>query len=354
MLNKILLVLCLLLLLPVTVLSAVTLPWSTTFDCPDWSDGSAYDCNGITQSGQWDLNGVYEQVDVLGNNQTGGGFKGQRHWVGDGQSGSNTGGMAVTLDGNPSEIWVRFYMRFPAGFVWSAPYQYQPHFYKIMLIYSATSTSKRQFTLTDDGMSIAGQDAPVPVSPDGIGWDTVQVAGGQDGSGAWQGDGQFHCYEVRMKMDTGSVDGEFDVWIDGELKWSTVDAEFNNDTGFSSLVFGSNAEEPDNGADVAIDYDDISISSTGYIGPIDDVPVNGVCVDGQTLSATPTNLCVAGIGSAISGTGPWTWGCAGANGGTDTAINACSAAYQAAGVLEIIQSAFGQMMQRSAGSGSVQ
>ena len=47
--------------------------------------------------------------------------------------------------------------------------------------------------------------------------------------------------------------------------------------------------------------------------------VNGVCgsSNGATVSAKPTaNLCTAGTASAVGGSGPWSWSCAGSNGGT--------------------------------------
>lgn len=56
---------------------------------------------------------------------------------------------------------------------------------------------------------------------------------------------------------------------------------------------------------------------------------NGVCgaVNGQSLSTAPTgSLCSAGTASAVSGTGPWSWTCAGTNGGTTAS---CSASYAA-------------------------
>ncbi len=45
---------------------------------------------------------------------------------------------------------------------------------------------------------------------------------------------------------------------------------------------------------------------------------NGVPV----TSAPSTNLCSAGTASAVSGTGPWTWSCNGANGGTNASCSA--------------------------------
>ena len=48
-------------------------------------------------------------------------------------------------------------------------------------------------------------------------------------------------------------------------------------------------------------------------------PVNGVCgsSNGDTFRTAPgTGLCAAGSGTAVSGSGPWTWSCGGLNGGS--------------------------------------
>ena len=48
-------------------------------------------------------------------------------------------------------------------------------------------------------------------------------------------------------------------------------------------------------------------------------PVNGACgsSNGATVSTAPTaNLCTAGTASTVSGSGPWAWSCAGSNGGS--------------------------------------
>jgi hypothetical protein len=59
-------------------------------------------------------------------------------------------------------------------------------------------------------------------------------------------------------------------------------------------------------------------------------PVVGVCgfAHNQVYSAMPTTgLCTGGVASGVSGTGPWTWSCAGSNGGSSAS---CSAARSAA------------------------
>jgi parallel beta-helix repeat protein len=54
-------------------------------------------------------------------------------------------------------------------------------------------------------------------------------------------------------------------------------------------------------------------------------PTNGVCGpanDAPTASAPTTNLCTAGSATTVMGTGPWTWTCVGANGGTTASCSA--------------------------------
>ena len=53
--------------------------------------------------------------------------------------------------------------------------------------------------------------------------------------------------------------------------------------------------------------------------------INGTCgsSNNTTVSTAPiTNLCSTGIASAVGGSGPWTWSCAGSNGGTTASCSA--------------------------------
>lgn len=53
--------------------------------------------------------------------------------------------------------------------------------------------------------------------------------------------------------------------------------------------------------------------------------VNGVCgtANGTSVYSAPSSdLCAAGIASAVSGSGPWSWTCAGSGGGTDASCSA--------------------------------
>ncbi|MEI6206638.1 MAG: FG-GAP-like repeat-containing protein [Desulfuromonadales bacterium] len=55
------------------------------------------------------------------------------------------------------------------------------------------------------------------------------------------------------------------------------------------------------------------------------ISTNGACgaANGTTVTITPTaNLCTTGTASAVTGTGPWNWTCAGSNGGTTATCSA--------------------------------
>ncbi len=54
-------------------------------------------------------------------------------------------------------------------------------------------------------------------------------------------------------------------------------------------------------------------------------PLNGACgsANGTTVSSAPaSNLCSSGTASSVTGSGPWTWSCAGSNGGTTASCSA--------------------------------
>jgi uncharacterized repeat protein (TIGR02543 family) len=62
------------------------------------------------------------------------------------------------------------------------------------------------------------------------------------------------------------------------------------------------------------------------------VPIDGVCgsSDGGTFTIAPdTNLCSAGSATAVMGSGPWSWNCTGANGGTTANCSANIRTYTA-------------------------
>jgi len=66
-------------------------------------------------------------------------------------------------------------------------------------------------------------------------------------------------------------------------------------------------------------------SAHGYTANFAADPVNGVCGSshGSLFASIPTtNLCAVGTPGAVTGSGPWNWGCSGSNGGSPAACSA--------------------------------
>lgn len=235
--------------------AAVSSPWSTTYNCAEWTQSSgAPSCDGLQSYGSWTCNpgAKEEQITAAANNPNGGGGRGQRQWVGDGAN-VNSGGLKISFLSAYSELWVRWYMRYQNGFKWN------PLIYDKILYFNP-------------GESRA-------VVPEWYGADqsNVWTFSGQNytGSGGWTtimggsaSDGQWHAYEVHLKMDTNGSNGTAEMWIDGIKRVSHTNVNFGTQSGWTYFVIGENQSSPNNGGCFYVDFDDISVSITGYIGLI--------------------------------------------------------------------------------------
>jgi hypothetical protein len=231
--------------------AGVNLPWSTTFNCTDWSQGGSLNCDGMAAYGNWTCNGQPEQVTASANNSSSG--KGQRHWKGDGVN-VNSGGLAVFFNSPQKEIWIRWYMRYQAGFKWSS-LNYDK------LIYLDNTTVPELYGWDRVNVYAGGANRASTTG----GWDTIMKNGPVDpATGHRTSDGKFHSYEVHLKNDGANGLAEF--WVDGVKYLSATNINFGTD--FTRVLFGSNQRSPANGGCLAVDYDDIKISNTGYIGPL--------------------------------------------------------------------------------------
>ncbi|RKY37034.1 MAG: hypothetical protein DRP78_02115 [Candidatus Omnitrophota bacterium] len=239
----------------------VDLPWFTTYDCADWNQYSdPLVCDGLSKAGGWicDPGGLYEQITVDANYSGGAGGKGQRHWLGDGKN-QNSGGTQVTFNTPQTEIWVRFYVRFQQGFEWGTYKGYK------MLYFDSTNEgtwSPFYLPLYSDSISIyTGKGSAEHVGCSGCSWTTYSMS-----------DGNWNCVEIHIKSETiSNNDGVLEIWINGNRVANHTDVNFGlisvSDT-LSGVLIGSNADSPLNGQCAYVDYDDIAISNTGYIGPI--------------------------------------------------------------------------------------
>jgi hypothetical protein len=255
---------------------AVPLAFQTTFDCPEWkqSDGLSEGdtCrigDGIAGSGGWvtDPNLSEDQITSAANHPGGGGGKGFRHWVGDGEN--NGGGGIFVFWGGVSEIWIRYYIRFAPGFAWGNQF---PNMKTIYCNYSKPGTF--YFGLLDGVIGGHVESDNLEDPPQSNHLSTVTWAQWQGGS---TGSGNFHVLEVHAKMNTkvpppGELsDGIFEFWLDGTKLYSSSKVHFSYEIGatFTDCKVGENHFEPfNNGADVYVDFDDIAVSGAGYIGPL--------------------------------------------------------------------------------------
>lgn len=180
-------------------------------------------------------------------------------------------------------------MRYQAGFAWST-LGYEK------IIYINPRSSADGFVVPgfypNDTLNVWGGSTYNNQSLTGKGWYTVN---GTTGDGLW------HSYEIHIDRNTcgGTADGVIDWWIDGVLVHNQTNAQFscsNGPANMREIVFGENQSSPSNGGPRYLDYDDITISNTGYIGPIN----NGAPV-------APTNVLAVDTPSDAGGSITLTW-----------------------------------------------
>ncbi|MBI5236572.1 MAG: hypothetical protein HY886_10045 [Deltaproteobacteria bacterium] len=278
--------------------AAVSLPWSTSFNtsgqCNDWTQanglsGTQVNCDNLTGWGSWtcDDSGVpgtngaagtgpfhEEQITSSANNPAGGGGKGQRHWKGWNGTNSpnatnNSGGLSIDFAAVQPELWVRWYMRYQAGFKWANIIEDKIIYFDVVSTQTSVIVAWQGYGTGSDTSKILAQSggSQTFISSAGKGWDGTM--GGAASDGLW------HYYEVHLKMNTSGANGMAEMWIDGIQTVSAASVDWRPGgtgsylTGWNYVLFGSNSRSPDNSYACAYaDFDDITISNTGYIGPL--------------------------------------------------------------------------------------
>jgi hypothetical protein len=234
-----------------TPLAQSGLVFQTSFDCAEWSQGAGDPCaanDGIAAYGGWTTNtGDADQITSAANNPLGNG-RGFRHKRGAGTN--NNGGSLLISIPTTSHLWIRFYMRYSAGFQFSGG---NPHYTKEIFwnpgephnIIMGFSNGTLYTYVADMGSN------PNVTSSDT--WSAVN-----QGS---MGDGQWHAYEQYMNLNTGQLR----MWRDGRLVLDRSGVNFGA-TSFRGFILSENQSEVI--GNHYTDYDDIAISTTGYIGPL--------------------------------------------------------------------------------------
>lgn len=251
--------------------------FETTFNVPEWDNSMGVSDAQLAPAGdgisgnlaQTTANGNRAQVTSAANHSAGGGGRGHRNWLGDGVN-NHSGGINIEYAGR-TELWFRYYIRYPSGFQWGAS-----TFHKQW--YNQGSGAAVYFGL--HGGLVGGHIENDPTNG-GIRQSSVSWSDYQGGS---TGDGQFHCLEWHLKMNTGigTSDGMFECWLDGTQICSFSNVHYSDDPANDrwNHFFTSNANAPSNSnVDQPIDYDDLVISDSSYIGPLSGGGGPGIALD---------------------------------------------------------------------------
>lgn len=240
--------------------AAVSLPWSTTYDCSDWVSGTNnINCDGLDggltcDEGPCDC----ESITNSANYPEGAGGKGQRHPICAG-SGNSGGGSSIHFNSLQRELWIRWYMKYDTDFTWN---QYRG---KLFYLYTNAGVElipewePSSFSFTAQGASYNNE---------------INDRGFDDIMGSGTGDGDWHYYEIHIKADTNGSNGIAELWVDNLPVRSLTTLNFgmsNGSVGWTRMTIGSNY----NSVSVKgnCDFDDISISNTSRIGPIGSTPI---------------------------------------------------------------------------------
>jgi len=268
----------LIILFPMIAIGATdisSLPWSSTIDCDAWEynrvdNGDDINCTDDENAllhhlhGN-DCGGTDKNAEIISaaNHAAGGGGRGLRHWECDGED-NRTGAVKVSFSPLPTEVWVRWYMRYQEGFTWE--WSDRGLLYDKMLYFNGNIVIPEWKDADRLNIYMAGSNHNSSV---GTGWDTIMAAGDDD-EGHKASDGQWHLYEVHVKAGIG--DGVLEFWIDEVLRLQFTNQNLGTG-GFSNIAIGHNQVAPENGGPRYVDFDDIVISDTGYIGSATKLPL---------------------------------------------------------------------------------
>lgn len=283
-------------------LYAVTLPWSTTYSGANCSSSWTYDsqpltCDGLQEylSSSCNPNYPYGPIPVTsGPNEEilpgtpgyspGSGI--QRHWEGNGDN-NVSGGTIIKFDKAYPELWIRFYIRYQAGFTWSGN---GPGYNKLLYIHGPSGSTTFNaiptpvgwdgFRIGDDG---PGSNANYMTCSSGCGWLTMM-------GGSYVSDGKWHEIEIHIKMDTNGSNGIGEYWLDGKKYMSFNNVYYGTGPGWSDFAIGSNENDPNNASGCeAVDFSDVSVSNTGFIGPAVAATSTSTTTTSTTSSSTTSS-----------------------------------------------------------------
>lgn len=300
---------------------AVGRHWDQTIDgLADSVVGQTGD--GIEGYAGWTISpsGQGDQILTAANFSSGGGGKGYRHWAGAGVN--NGGGSLLITFPSRTEIWIRYYVRYQSGFAWASSDFYNKQLYwgtntSALLFFGPIGFGEIVWHVHSDGL-----DRPLPGGggTSAVGnlyanprytWNTW--------NGGSTGDGTFHCVELHLKRNTGSSqNGVFEMKLDGVLRLSYSNVLFTTSSeNFSLFRMGENHQPVASGADQYIDFDDIAISDSDWVGQIGGDVTAPVLSSANAGTPTGDGTTGASVSTANDANGTLYWAVV-TNGGSCT------------------------------------
>jgi hypothetical protein len=279
------------------------LVFNSTFNCQPWdglsfhtnssrpscSDGRTQGGGGIGPHGDWSTaNGNWDQITAAANYPGGGGGLGLLHWRGDGINNNGGGlGIAPFASGGASELWIRWYMKYPTGFALNPAGRWGHT--KEVYMYGNSAVDWETGWRSSDAF---GLEIYSPSHNTTANW------GWQSTMGGLVGDGRWHCFEIHTKLSTqtgAAANGVTEWWIDGNQRISKTNEDYGSLGGvWNYFIFGSNGNEPSNGGvDQPVYYDDLAVSATGPIGCLTGTPSTSACDMNQDglMNVSDVQLC---------------------------------------------------------------
>lgn len=232
---------------------SVSLPFSSTFNCPDWVYPAALNCDGWSGGLSADYN---EEINATANYSGGGGGKGLYHTNADGVGTSpHSGGVSLYFDTPQTHIWIRWYQYMEAG--WTANWSS----WKVIYLYSSTNNP-----------------GYIQLGYPGNGGARMFGGGSYDSSqtcstcayGYAFGNSEWVLHEVEVDISGGAARW----WINENLIIEATGITWNSLTNVDNILIPSNIKDVGNGQVVHSYFDDIAISNTGYIGAINSPPAD--------------------------------------------------------------------------------
>lgn|GEM_PF-1739619 len=275
----------------------LSVPWSTTFggaNCTassitvnvTWANTASPQCDSLPgrfQGSNHSGNGNFSIIDPVANFPGGGGGKGYRKYNYPHVRNSESSPLDIEfcwvgVGTCQSEIWVRAYVRYQAGYALEDddvllvhPNQTGGH----KMIYTRDTSGNANAYIAFEYNYIFWSNGSTNIQQNGWGdWNFWNPSGATTCPGTANptacSDGSWQCLEFHIKASSTNVaaDGQADVWVNGTQRFHSTVVPWGVTT-FQGFVVPSNTSGTDGNqgsGDLYEDWDDYAVSNTGQIG----------------------------------------------------------------------------------------